>query len=476
MHPPNKVILTVAQMRTAEQAVIDAGTTVDSLMQRAGQGAAQWIWRIAVGRAVTILCGPGNNGGDGFVIAEILRRSGLSVCVVAPFEPGSAAAVNARTLYSGDVRNAAKNGRSGVFVDCLFGIGLARGLSNDLNALLHKLVASHEYSIALDVPSGVDADDAALLSDVPSFDMTIALGAWKWAHWTMPAAARMGRRQLVDIGLGDTFPQDGLQGQLLAKPAFAPPPPDAQKYSRGLVAVVAGAMPGAAVLSARAAMMAGAGYVKLLSDGQAIATPPDLVVDTRPLAEALSDDRISAVLIGPGLGSDNPACDRLQTVLNLNRQTSVVLDADALNLLASVNWENSLGSGYVMTPHEGELDRLTQIFAIPGPASNISRKLHRATEIQRASGATIIAKGPDTIIAAAQSIRVAPPASTWLSVAGSGDILAGVVASRLAAGAEPLDASSEAVWLHGEAARLAAGPFTATMLADSVADAYARCL
>src|ERR1700712_310013 len=174
-------ILTVAQIRGAEQALIDAGNSVDALMQTAGRGAADYIWRIAARRPVTVLCGPGNNGGDGYVIAEALRERGGAVTVVAAIEPKTDAARNARALYQGAVLSPDARAHGQVLVDCLFGSGLTRPLSEAHAALLGELAENHPYRIAIDLPSGVDSDTGAALNDsLPDYHLTVALGAWKF--------------------------------------------------------------------------------------------------------------------------------------------------------------------------------------------------------------------------------------------------------------------------------------------------------
>ncbi len=464
-------IVTVAQMRGAEDALIAGGISVDELMQIAGRGAADWVWRIAAHRRVTVLCGPGNNGGDGYVIAEAIRERGGRVSVIAATEPKTDAARNAHSLYQGEVLapDADLHGpdlHGEVLVDCLFGSGLTRPLSEEHAALLARLAASHRHAIAVDVPSGVQSDNGMMLNDgLPEFDLTVALGAWKFAHFLMPASAAMGALRLVGIGV------DAVEGaaRLVVRPRLAAPAADAHKYRRGLLAVVGGAMPGAALLACEAAQGAGAGFVKLLSEA-APAVPADLVVDGSPLAEALVDGRIAALLVGPGLGRHADSRERLVTSLAAN--VPAVLDADALILLVPrLLAERS--APIIATPHEGELIALERAFACEGAGS----KPERALAIARASGMVVVAKGPDTVIAAPDGRRsCAPRASSWLSVAGTGDVLAGAVASRLAAGAEPFEAACEGVWLHGEAARLSPPAFTAGRLAGAISSAAAACL
>lgn len=458
-------VLTVAQMRAAEAALIAGGTSVDALMQIAGRGAAEYVWRMSGGRAVTVLCGPGNNGGDGYVIAEAIRERGGEVRAIAAVEPASAAAQTARGLFGGDVLGPDAAATGEVFVDCLFGSGLVRPLSADHLALVQRLAASHHHRIAVDLPSGIDSDRGLLLNDgLPGFDLTVALGAWKYAHFLMPGCAGMGALRLVSIGVA---PVDRA-AQVLDRPCLAAPAADAHKYRRGLLGVVSGAMPGAANLAAIAAQGAGAGYVKLL--GASASVPADIVCDPQPLAEALADTRLSALLVGPGLGRDGHARERLAVALS--EPIPAVIDADALALLGARQLAER-GAALIATPHEGELVALERAFDCAGSGS----KAERALELARVSGMVIVAKGPDSVIAAPDGrAALAPRASSWLSAAGTGDVLAGAIASRLATGAEPFAAACEGVWLHGEAARLAGSAFSALQLAGTIRSAYAACL
>ena len=461
--PNHSHILSAAQMRAAEQALIAGGISVDELMQRAGRGAAEWVWRIATHNAVTVLCGPGNNGGDGYVIAEALRARGGKVVVVAATEPKTDAARTARALYRGKVLPSDHLPRGDILVDCLFGSGLTRPLSEEHLALLIRLAASHSRRVAIDVPSGTECDSGMLLgAGLPAFDLTIALGAWKFAHFLMPTASICGLLRLVPIGV------ERVAGaaELLSRPSLSAPAADAHKYRRGLLAVIAGAMPGAALLAAEAAQGAGAGYVKLLSPTD-VAGPADLVTDSGSLSEALLDIRINALLIGPGLGRDGHARERL--VEALASDIPAVIDADALVLLGSRQLAER-SAPLIATPHEGELVSLERAFELDGSAA----KPERAAVLARASGMIVVAKGPDTVIAAPDGRLICTPrASSWLSVAGTGDVLAGTIASRLANGADPFAAACEGVWLHGEAARSCPRAFSAAMLAASIRNAYA---
>lgn len=456
-------------MREAEAALIDAGSSVNALMQVAGRGAAEWVWRMAGRRPVTVLCGPGNNGGDGYVIAEALRARGGEVTVVASAAPASGACRNSRALYGGKVlaREAEVHGE--VLVDCLFGSGLNRPLSAGDGALLARLAAAHPRRIAIDVPGFVHADSAALLGDEVAYDLTLALGAWKPAHFLIPASALMGRLRLIPIGI------DGVPdaAQVIAQPQLSAPAADAHKYRRGMLAVVGGAMPGAAVLAAIAAQGAGAGYVKLFAEDTGN-VPADLVVDHGALKEVLNDDRNAAVLVGPGLGRDAAARGRLAVAL-VDR-AAVVLDADALVLLSPHNL-GERAAPTIATPHEGELGALERAFDLGGAGT----KPDRARALARSSGMIVVAKGPDTVVAAPDGrLAFSTRATSWLSTAGTGDVLAGTIASRLAVsahtGQDAFAAACEGVWLHGEAARLCPPGFTAGQLARMVPAALAACL
>jgi len=455
-------ILSVAQMRAAEQALIDNGETVERLMERAGTGAAEYVFRVAAGRPVTVLCGPGNNGGDGYVIARVLAERGLEVSVVAPLNPATDAARAARAKWGGvPVKDA--NGR--VFVDCLFGSGLTRGLSNDLEALLLHLAASHELRVAVDLPSGIESDSGALLNPgLPTYNLTIALGAWKFAHWSMPGMAQVGERRLVDIGAAEV----SGAAQLAERATLSAPVMDAHKYTRGLLGVIGGEMPGAARLASRAAQYGGAGYVKLFADDSANA-PDDLVVDTGPLEMVLADERLSALLIGPGLGRDDLARERLAD--GLARNCPTVLDADALMLL-NPDLLAGRSAQVILTPHDGELAHLCRKFGL----SN-GTKRERASALARVTGATIVAKGPDSCVAAPdRPVHLMPPAPSWLSTAGTGDVLAGLIASRLTNCTAPIDAALEGCALHAEAARIAGPALIAGSLIEAIASAYESLL
>lgn len=463
---PHPQILTVSQMRAAEEALIAAGSSVEALMQIAGRGAADYVWRMAGRQRVTVLCGPGNNGGDGYVIAEAIREKGGDVAVIAAAEPKTDAAKLARALFKGAVREDGAERHGDVLVDCLFGSGLVRPLGEGHAALLGRLARSHRHRIAVDLPSGVESDSGrALNQGLPHYDLTVALGAWKFAHFLMPAAAIMGTLRLIGIGV-EAVPGAAT---VVPKPHCIAPARDAHKYRRGLLAVIGGEMPGAALLACGAAQGAGAGYVKLFADGVG-AAPPDLVVNAGKLSDVLRDERHRAVLVGPGLGRHAGARERLAVALA--DPVPLVVDADALLLLGERQLSERRAAT-IATPHEGEMAVLEAAFGLDGGGG----KADRARALAWRSGMVIVAKGPDTVIAAPDGrLSCASRASSWLSTAGTGDVLAGVIASRLANGSEAFAAACEGVWFHGEAARLCGPAFTAGQLAQAIPQALAACL
>ncbi|WEK42873.1 MAG: NAD(P)H-hydrate dehydratase [Candidatus Sphingomonas colombiensis] len=454
-----KPILTDAEMRAAENRAIAAGTNVEALMERAGAAVAEQVRRIAGDREVLILCGPGNNGGDGYVAARILAATGHAVRVASTGEPRSPAAIAARRGWGSAVEPLAAAQPASVLVDALFGTGLTRGLETETAAALVRLVQAAQLSIAVDLPSGAATDDGRLLSASPIYDLTLALGALKPSHLLLPAAARSRQLLVLDIGV----PVES-GATVLARPKLATPAAQAHKYSRGMVAIIAGAMPGAAALAAISAAAGGAGYVLLL--GSATDRLPHAVVRRRYDPASLADTRIGALLIGPGLGRDDRARDRLSDALASDRP--LVVDGDALHLVRAEQIA-ARNAPTILTPHGGEFDALFG----NGDAS----KIERARDAAKATGATIVFKGADTVIATPDGgVSIARAAPTWLSTAGTGDVLAGVIAARLAVGGDASIAAGEGVWLHGEAARRAGAAFIADDLARHLPGAIAACL
>jgi hydroxyethylthiazole kinase-like uncharacterized protein yjeF len=452
-----KPVLTADEMRAAEERAIAAGSSVETLMDRAGKGVAEAVGRLASGAPVLVLCGPGNNGGDGYVAAAALAAAGLDVRLAACAEPSSDAAKQARARWSGAVETIADAGPAPVLVDALFGTGLSRPLDGALAAKLCALADAARLAITIDLPSGVTTDEGDVLGNVPRFDLTLALGAAKPAHLLQPAARYCGAVRLIDIGIDVSS-----DAHVIEKPSLDRPGPDSHKYNRGMVAVVGGAMLGAGLLASVAAMRAGAGYVALLGEG---ADGPHALVHKPFDDDSLGDERIGALLIGPGLGRDSTAAAKLDRVLATDHP--LVVDGDALHLLNDRLGDLSRRkTAAILTPHAGEFDALF--------GTGEGGKLDRARDAAKRAGAVVVFKGADTVIAAPDGkARLVPDASDWLSTAGTGDVLAGAIAAMLAAGFEPLEAASAGVWLHGDAARRIGASFIADDLAGALTAARA---
>jgi hydroxyethylthiazole kinase-like uncharacterized protein yjeF len=455
-----RVILTAEEMRAAEAAAIEAGTPVETLMDRAGRSAAEAVWRHAGPLPALVLCGPGNNGGDGYVIARALAERGTAVRIAALADPCTPAARAARENWAGPVESLSEAGPAPLLIDALFGTGLRRPLDAAVVGRLEALAAAAKLRVAVDLPSGAATDDGRLLSPVPGFDLTVTFATLKRSHLLQPAARHMGRIVVADIGIeaASTLSE-------IARPRIRRPGPEDHKYRRGLVLVVGGAMPGAAALAAGAALRGGAGYVMLTGEGGDV---PNAVVRRRGarLDELLGDERVDAVLVGPGLGRGPDAGRTLGAVLASPRP--VVLDGDALWLLReSSDWHKRLAPT-IATPHEGEFLRA---FGHEGS------KLEAARAAAARTGMVVAYKGPDTVVAAPEgAAAIARPAPHWLATAGTGDVLAGLVASRLAAGDLPFEAACAAVWLHGRAAEIAGPGLVADDLVLHLPAALAECL
>jgi len=432
-------ILSVAAMRAAEAA---APCGLTELMERAGSGLAEATCRFAGPMPALILCGPGNNGGDGYVAARCLAERGVAVRVAALGEPISDLARAARQRWEGPVETVEDCDPAAVLIDCLFGTGLRRGLDPALHERLRSLAQASHLVVAADLPSGVDADRGAVLSPIPHYHLTVAFGALKPAHRLMPAMTQMGRVVLADIGI-----EADRRWCEIGAPALPAVRPDAHKYSRGLVHCLAGEMPGAMALSASAAARSGAGYVRV-STSRPIAGLPRSVVEVGDAR--LDDSRIGCILVGPGLGH----LPQLLT-LALTSSRPKVIDAEAIALVGDP--ARLKGQDAILTPHAGEFERL--FGTLPGS------KADRALAAAEASDAVVVFKGADTLVAAPDGrLGFAPPAPAWLATAGTGDVLAGMIAALRARGMGAFEAACAGVWRHGRAAERA-GP---DMIADDL--------
>jgi hydroxyethylthiazole kinase-like uncharacterized protein yjeF len=445
-------ILSTQAMRAAEQAEIDRGTSVQMLMERAGAGLAEGALRYAGPHPALVLCGPGNNGGDGFVAARRLAEGGIKVRVAALGDSKSEAGKWARSLFECEVETLGESTEPApLLIDALFGTGLKKGLDKAVTKELFRLCEGASVRVACDLPSGVDSDSGAMLSDVPEFDLTVTFGALKPAHRLMPAMNRSGRVVLADIGIAtDT------EWNEIGPPELPPLDPAGYKYTRGMVHCVGGAMVGAIALGATAAYRAGAGYVRIGAENYVPNVPAAVV---QGLKGKLDDPHIAALLVGPGLGRDGGGL--LVEALKAGRP--LVLDGDAFALLGDP--ARLAGLDAILTPHEGEFKEL--FGTIEGD------KAHRAAEAARRSGSVVVYKGPDTIVASPDGrLGFAPPAPAWLATAGTGDVLAGITAAVRARGLPQFEAACAAVWIHGRAAELAGSH----MIADDLVAAIPAAL
>ena len=337
-------ILTTEAMIAAEQRAIDAGTSVETLMERAGAALAEAAYSYVGRMPALILCGPGNNGGDGYVAARHLAERGVAVRVAAISDPKSDAAKWARGQWDGDVEALnAGTASAPLLIDALFGTGLKRGLEPAVKEQLLRIALGAQARVACDVPSGVGSDTGEELSSVPKFEMTVTFGALKPAHRLMPAIQLCGRLVLAYIGID--APSNWSE---ISSPLLPPLDPTAHKYSRGLVHLLAGEMPGAIALSAKAAACSGAGYVRV-STSRSIDGLPSAIVQTD--TSEVNDERIGCLVVGPGMGDIPQAL-----TLALTSRSPKVIDADAITHLGDP--ERLRGQDAVLTPHEGEFTRL----------------------------------------------------------------------------------------------------------------------
>lgn len=518
-------LLTAAQMRAIEQAAIESGEVTGlELMERAGRGVVEAIfeeWPELAGdapaagveggsapsafgihprdisgqkkRRAVVLCGPGNNGGDGFVVARLLHERGWEVEV---FLYGDAeklppdARVNCERW--GELGEASalgsshgSNSHTDVLVDALFGTGLVRPLGEEFSgivgaALRASLRSGDVRVVAIDLPSGLCSDSGRVLGQAIKADLSVSFHRMKRGHVVGSGAEFCGKAVVKGIGLGGGGGSLVLSDErvhLVMKPGRKVlKGNDAHKYTHGHALVLSGPSghTGAARLAARGALRIGAGLVTLgvPADAQVeVASQITAIMmrridEARALEEILKDARLNALCIGPGLGIER-ARELVPVVLDGGLEThpkrSVVLDADALAAFAEVPDElfRMLHERCVLTPHGGEFARLfpdiaEKLNATPttGPAFS---KVDATREAAKRAGCVVLFKGPDTVIAApdgrcsinsAAYEREAP----WLATAGSGDVLAGFITGLLARGFEPMSAAETAAWLHVECA------------------------
>jgi NAD(P)H-hydrate epimerase len=465
MDQTDNALLTPAEMAAVDRASVAASVPEIVLMENAGKAVAdamraRWPKR----HAAAVLCGPGNNGGDGFVVARHLAEAGWRVRLGLLGERGKlrGAAAHHAGLWRGGIEKLEPVLLQGAdyIVDALFGAGLARPIAGEAADMLKAAEASERPIVAVDIPSGIDGATGAVMGTAPRCALTVTFFRKKPGHLLMPGREWCGETSVAEIGMppgvlrdwrGATF-EDGLALWLDAYPW---PRVAGHKYSRGHVLVAGGpVMTGAARLAARAAARMGAGLVTVAAPERAwpiyAAALTDIIVQPMAAADAwadlLQDERRNAVLIGPGAGVNDEI--RGHALAALAAKRSVVLDADALTVFAERPQDlfAAIEGPTVLTPHEGEFARL---FHVEGD------KLARARAAARESGAVILLKGPDTVVAAPDgSAAINGNAPPDLATAGSGDVLSGMIAGLLAQGMDAFRAANAAAWLHGEAARI----------------------
>ncbi len=480
-------ILSVAEMYTADQAAMAAGTSGESLMEAAGAGVAGAVAsRWPVGR-VAILCGPGNNGGDGFVAARYLGEAGWDVSVALLGQrdalKGDAAVMAQR--WTGDVEALSAQSAVGadVVVDAVFGAGLARPVEGVVAETIDAVSRAGTPVVAVDVPSGLHGDSGQVLGTALKADATVTFFRRKPGHLLYPGRELCGDLEVVDIGiphavLADIGPNTWENDPALWLEHIPVRDMTGHKYQSGHAVVASGnaASSGAAHLGALAALRVGAGLVTLACPADAVPVHAartsaimTAVCDTPDeFAEFLPKRRHNAVLLGPGNGVTSAT--RQNVLASLQSGLACVLDADALTVFEDNPGElfAAIPASCVLTPHSGEFARL---FGDEDEA--VQGKLVRCRVAAQVSGAVVVFKGADTVVAAPDGQAVintnAPPA---LATAGSGDVLGGVVTGLMAKGMAPFEAACAGVWLHGEAGRtLGVG-----LIADDLPEAVPKIL
>lgn len=459
-------LLTPAQMAQVDQAAMQHGQSGPALMEAAGRAVVRAVRRHFGRQRILVLAGPGNNGGDGYVAARLLAQEGWPVrlAALATPRPGSDAAGAARLWNGPRSPFAPQEARQAdVVIDAVFGAGLTRSV----DGVVAETLRAARRVVAIDVPSGLDGGTGLTLGYAPAAELTVTFFRLKPGHLLLPGRDLCGRIELADIGIPATV-LDAIKPTTFANLPSAWQLPslssESHKYTRGHVTIVGGvAMTGAARLAAEAARRAGAGMVTIAARGAADiyrCGEPGLLVNGSDIATLLQDDRRKVWVCGPGLGPDE-ARSVFPALINANR--AVVADADVFS--AFTGEPDGLRGASVLTPHAGEFAR---VFGAPA-----KDRLSAAQEAAARTGAVVLLKGADTIIARADGKAAinfsAPP---WLATAGAGDVLSGIIAGLLAQGMPAWEAAGAGAYLHGRAAAIA-GP---GLVAEDLPPALIRAL
>lgn len=446
-------------MGAADAAAIAAGTPGRELMERAGAAVAVALAERWPEGAVAVLCGPGNNGGDGFVAARLLAQAGRPVRLALLGDPaalrGDAAAAAAD--WTGPVERLGPESAAGaaVVVDALFGAGLARPLDGVAREAL-RFAERTAPIVAVDLPSGLAGDTGAALGYAPQAALTVTFHRKKPAHVLEPGRGFCGAVMVADIGLAE--PSDGRlreNGPALWGSAYPWPARAAHKHARGRLVVVSGGpwSTGAARLAARGGLRVGAGLVTLLSPVEALASNAAHLeaVMLRPFETELELEagaaQADAAVIGPAAGVTEATVAHVEALARTG--AALVLDADALTVFRDMPDDlfSTLDRDDVLTPHAGEFERL-----FPGLLAGSPERITAVRRAAERAHAVVLLKGPDTVIAAPDGrAAVNTNGTPWLATAGSGDVLAGLIGGLIAQGMDSFGAACAAVWLHAEA-------------------------
>ncbi|MDP4510882.1 NAD(P)H-hydrate dehydratase [Nonomuraea turcica] len=466
---------TADQIRAAEQ-VLMAKLPPGTLMQRAAAGLAAVCADLlgsVYGRRVVLLVGSGDNGGDALYAGERLARRGAWVGAILAGSRTHQAGLAALQEAGGRVVDLAALDRADLIVDGLVGIGASGALREPYRELVQEANAARGPIVAVDVPSGVDASTGRVQGTAVRARVTVTMGAYKTGLLVDPGADCAGRAELVDIGLGSYLPDpdvaaltDGDVDVLLPRPGK-----ESDKYRRGVLGVAAGSdlYTGAAVLAVGGALRAGAGMVRYAGPAAPVAQVrahwPEAVITQLERPSIDDVGRVQAWVLGPGLGTDDWAHELATRVLE--SQVPVLIDADALTLVAR---ERSLlfrSAPVLITPHAGELARLIRADRDDIEAARLEHTRRAAAEL----GVTVLLKGSTTMIAEdSRPVRVNGTGTSWLATGGTGDVLSGVAGALLAQGLSCYDAAACAAYLHGLAGRMAAdgAPLAAADVATAI--------
>ena len=453
-------ILTVAEMSRADSAAIAAGTPGAVLMERAGEAVAGAICARFHPQPVTVLCGPGNNGGDGYVVARLLKARGWPAAVLALAEPTAADARAARGLWDGPVGELTGSDLpDGLYVDAMFGAGLARPLQGAAALASQRMSASPERVVAVDVPSGIDGDTGQPLGGTNACaGVTVTFHTKKPAHVLEPGRERCGDIVVADIGLGATSTQLFENGPESWLARYPWPAVATHKHARGRLIVVSGDAwsTGAARLASRGGLRIGAGLVTIFSPTDALAANAAHLeaVMLRGFDTDLELEEgaahVDAAVVGPAAGVTETT---LLNVMALARTgAALVIDADAITVFRDDPEElfSLLDRDDVLTPHPGEFERLFK-----GLLAATPERITAARKAAQRAGAVVLLKGADTVIAAPDGrAAVNVNGTPWLATAGSGDVLAGFIGGLIAQGMESFEAACAAAWIHAEAGEI----------------------